>query len=346
MASLLVARQGVSVTCLHYYSPFFGKPHLIPHWQEIYGLNIVPVNIGESFVRLLQERPKYGFGKILNPCVDCKILMISHAKTLLEQTGACCIVSGEVLGQRPMSQRKETLNIIRRDADVKNLLLRPLSALHLDPTLAEEQGIIDRSQLRGFFGRGRKLQLELAKELELKEIPTPAGGCRLTEAETSRSYWPILENIEKAEARDFFLANCGRQAWKIGDKKLWLTIGRNQADNDQLLQLAKSDDILFKVQDFTGPIALGRQIETWSDEDIQSAAALMVSYSSKAMQSFASEPVKLGVRVHLGSLDSEGRTFMVKPEPLADGIWHEPAVEAVHKGVKQINKGIQEKNRQ
>lgn len=144
--------QGLVVRCLHFVTPFFGKPQLIPHWEKVYGLEVEAVDVGEAFVRLLRERPAHGFGKVMNPCVDCKILMMRKARELMKKWGASFLISGEVLGQRPMSQRRDTLNVIRRDAEVKESLLRPLSAQLLDPTAPEISGLVDRNKLLGIFG--------------------------------------------------------------------------------------------------------------------------------------------------------------------------------------------------
>ena len=141
LAARLIMEQGLVVRCLHFVTPFFGKPQLIPHWEKVYGLEVEAVDVGEAFVRLLRERPAHGFGKVMNPCVDCKILMMRKARELMKKWGASFLISGEVLGQRPMSQRRDTLNVIRRDAEVKESLLRPLSAQLLDPTAPEISGL-------------------------------------------------------------------------------------------------------------------------------------------------------------------------------------------------------------
>ncbi len=176
LAARLIMEQGLVVRCLHFVTPFFGKPRSIPYWEKVYGLEIEAVDVGEDFVRMLRERPAHGFGKVMNPCVDCKILMMRKAREIMKERGASFIISGEVLGQRPMSQRRDTLNVIRRDAEVRDVLLRPLSAQHLDPTEAERSGLVDRSKLLGFFGRGRKDQMALAERMGLTEIPTPAAA--------------------------------------------------------------------------------------------------------------------------------------------------------------------------
>lgn len=280
IAAKVVQEQGRTVKALHFTSPFFGKPHRIPEWQEMYGIDIEAVDVGDEYARLMQG-PPHGFGKVLNPCIDCKILMLRRAKLRMLELGAKAIISGEVVGQRPMSQRRDALNIISRDAEVRDYLVRPLCAQRLTPTPPEEAGVLDRERLLNISGRGRKSQLALAETYKLPEIPTPAGGCMLAEVESAKRYWPVLKWSESPAANDFEMANLGRQFWK-GDS--WLTVGRDQEDNTRIEELAAAGDLLFKVKDFPGPLCLGRQWpgRPWRPETVREAAALTARYSAKA----------------------------------------------------------------
>lgn len=304
LAARLIQDQGLAVKCLHFVSPFFGYAEKVPHWQKIYKLDITAVDVSDDFAAMLVKRPVHGFGSVLNPCVDCKILMISRARELMAKYGASIIVSGEVLGQRPMSQRRDTLNVIRRDALVRDVLLRPLSAKLLDETSAEREGKVDRSRLHAISGRGRKDQLELAARMGITEIPTPAGGCRLTEKENGRSYWPVLRYAQNPTGNDFALANTGRQYWSFpeGTTPLWICVGRNQADNERLLALAGPEDMVFKTASFPGPVSLARTLpgQVWDDAAVRAAAAFSASFSPKAVK-FSQESGKLvAVKVHKG----------------------------------------------
>lgn len=303
LAARLLQDQGLKVKCLHFVTPFFGKPEKISRWQKLYGLDISAYDVGGEFAAMLHERPVHGFGKVLNPCVDCKILMLRKTREIMKDLGAACIVTGEVLGQRPMSQRKDTLNVIRRDADVKGLLLRPLCAKLLDETIAEASGLVDRSRLMAFSGRGRKDQLALAEQMGITEIPTPGGGCRLTEVENGRSYWPVLKYTPRPDSRDFELANTGRQYWSFAaEPPLRLCVGRNQADNERLIALARPGDILFKAAAFPGPVSLARPFpgQEWDEAAVRSAAAFCASFSPKAKR-FAEETGNpVGVKVCKG----------------------------------------------
>lgn len=311
LAARLIQDQGLSVLCLHFVTPFFGKPQCLEHWEKVYGLRIQAIDISDEFIHMLRQRPAHGYGKVMNPCVDCKILMMRHARTWLERLGARCLVSGEVLGQRPMSQRRDTLNVIRRDGNVRDLLLRPLCAQHLDPTQVEIDGLVDRSRLLGISGRGRKEQLALAAAMQITEIPAPAGGCRLAEKENARAYWPVLRRLPEPATVDFRLANIGRQFW---DGPHWLIVGRNQADNEALEALAGPEDLRIKVLDMPGPLALARHAAPkdstpegsvhWSDDDLHHAAALAASYAPRA-QGLAS------VEVRLSTHDGQSRVLTV-----------------------------------
>ena len=337
LAIKLVQEQGIEVTGLHCVSPFFGNPDKVPYWRKRYGLDIEVVDISKEFVGMLMQGPEYGFGSVLNPCVDCKILMLKRAKAIKEACGADFIISGEVLGQRPMSQRRDALNIIRRDAGVKNMLLRPLSAKHLDQTEAELSGFVDRERLLAISGRGRKEQMALAERMALYDIPTPGGGCRLTEKENARSYWPVLAYTPLPTVIDFTLANTGRQYWHVetGRSAFRLIVGRNQEDNIKIMQLADERDLLFKTGDFSGPIALGRFFGTeWPSEAVLSAAAFTASYSAKAVRHVGKSLTAIAVRVHPGSLDAPGQLVHVQPNREPDFVWKEFSWDAVRDAIK------------
>ncbi len=282
LAIKTIEKQGLNVKCLHFVSPFFGSVEKVNHWKKIYNIDIDPIDIGEDYSLLLKNLPVYGFGSTLNPCVDCKILMMRKAKSLLEHYGASFIISGEVLGQRPMSQRRDTLNVIHRDGDVKDILLRPLCAKHMAPTQSEISGLVNRDLLHNFSGRGRTQQLELAKELGITEIPTPAGGCKLTEKDTSARYWNVLSK-HNANADNFDLSNTGRQFWHKEDNT-WLVIGRNKEDNEKLERICKKGDFLLRVDGFPSPLGLIRPtLQIVSNSNKIKALSLLASYSPKAL---------------------------------------------------------------
>ena len=281
-------------------------------------MNVTRVDVGEAFVHMLRQRPEHGFGKLLNPCVDCKILMMRQTRELMAHYGASFVVSGEVLGQRPMSQRRDTLNVIRRDSGLRAVLLRPLSAKFMDPTEAELSGLVDREKLHAFSGRGCKQQLQLAAALGITEIPTPAGGCRLTEQENACRYWMVLEKVAQPTAADFELAQTGRQYWSDASRGLhWLCIGRNAANNAMLENLYCDADLMFRMRDFAGPLALGRQIRLWDAQTVKDAAALVASFDPHAVR----QGGEVVVTVRQGERKQE---VTVLPSRESASQWREP----------------------
>ena len=312
LAIKVLEEQGLRIKPLHFFSPFFGHPRNRAYWKRTYGLDVAMVDIGEEFAKMLAKGPTYGTGKVLNPCVDCKILLFAHARELMVKYGAKFIASGEVVGQRPMSQRRDTLNVISRDAHIRDVLLRPLSALCLKPTPVEEAGLVDRSRLLGFWGRGRKEQFALAAKYGITKIPTPAGGCLLTERENARRFWPIFKYLSQPEAKHFYLANLGRQYWQ---GPYWLSVGRHVRDNDALEAFYEPEDISFRLKEFPGPHGLGRKLtsDPWSDMQIYDAAALLASFSPKAVQA-GEEGSPVLVEVRLGGQSGELQELQVIPQ--------------------------------
>ena len=284
LAARTVAAQGFSILCLHFVSPFFGHPDKIETWSAAYGLDIAPVDIGSRFVAMMAAGPAHGVGKGLNPCIDCKILMLSHARTLLDEYGAKFLITGEVKGQRPMSQRRDALDVISREAGVRGKLLRPLCARTLTPTPMEESGLVDRERLHSFGGRTRQPQLALARALGIAGYPQPAGGCKLTEFESAKRYVPLFRHAKPPRVEDFALANVGRQFW-CGPR--WLAMGKDQASNETLASLAEPRDILLDVTHHPSPLGLIRELPDalWDEAAILDAAALTASYAPKAMAS-------------------------------------------------------------
>lgn len=296
LAARLMMEQGKKILCLHFTSPFFGDEKAVPHWEKKYGLEIKAINIADDYCNMLINNPTNGFGSALNPCVDCKIIMMKHAKALMQEYGAKFLVSGEVLGQRPMSQRRDTLNVIRRDADVKDILLRPLCAKHMDPLPIEISGEVDRSKLLGFFGRGRKDQLALAKHFGITDIPTAAGGCKLTEKENARRYYEVMQKVHNPTANDFYLANHGRQLW---NDDIWVSIGRKQADNEQMQQYTKTNDYVLRIEHFPSPYCIVRHAKNLPvpQEELQIIGEILASYSNKACNAYNESNTPISIKI-------------------------------------------------
>ncbi|WP_147822177.1 tRNA(5-methylaminomethyl-2-thiouridylate) methyltransferase [Salidesulfovibrio onnuriiensis] len=326
LAVKLIQDQGLTVLGLHFTSPFFGKSHRFDSWKELYGIDVVEVDISRDYVNMMLQGPPNGFGKWLNPCVDCKIMMLGKARALMEKYGAKFIISGEVMGQRPMSQRRDSMSLIRKQAGVQDVLLRPLSALKLEPTPMEKSGLVDRSRLMGIVGRTRKPQLEMAKErYGFREIPTPAGGCVLAEASAAGRFIRVMEEKDSPHPMDFVVAQIGRQVW-AGHR--WLSMGRKQVENQRLEKLARDTDYFFKTVNFPGPVALGRPTDAgdWDEVSIRAAAELTASYASKAVRHFEAtgEPVTVAV-IHKG----ETAEIRVEPRRETSVDWQEPKQDIV-----------------
>jgi len=329
LTAKVLMKQGLRVKCLHFVTPFFGHPGHVKGWEKTYGLDIDIIDVGNAYVDMMRKGPKYGFGKLFNPCVDCKILMLSTAKKLLKKYGASFIATGEVVGQRPMSQRPDALNSIRNDSETEGFLLRPLSAKHLPPTPMEESGLVDREQLYGFYGRGRKDQMALVRELGVREedIPTPAGGCRLTESPSACRYAPIFEHYPDATDQDFYLANVGRQYW-AGTH--WLSIGRDKISNEMIERNIRPTDYVFQLKDYPGPLVLGRPFAgEWSEEALRDAAAMTAYFSPRARRAGTETPVIL-------RQGDEERELSVLPSKENSTGFHEN----VWKDVKYVRNGM------
>jgi len=284
LAAKTMQTQGFSVLCLHFVSPFFGHPDKLEEWSRAYGLDMEPVDLGREFVAMMTDGPAHGVGKGLNPCIDCKILMLGRCRDLLPVYGAKFLVTGEVKGQRPMSQRRDALDVISRDAAVRDMLLRPLCARTMKPTPMEESGLVDRARLHAFGGRNRQPQFKLARELGVSGYPQPAGGCKLTELDSAKRYVPVFLNAKPARPEDFRLANVGRQFWRAAR---WLAMGKDQSGNEALAALAEPGDLLLDVAGYPSPLGLIRELPgaDWNEEALGDAAALLASYSPRAAAS-------------------------------------------------------------
>ena len=295
LAAKLVASLGIRVLAVKFVTPFFDYELLDDpekYKQEVmdkYGIEVILHDLSRNYLDLLHS-PSHGFGKNFNPCIDCKILMFTRAKDMMAEYGASFLISGEVIGQRPMSQRRDTLRVIERDSDNDGLLLRPLSAKIMDPTIAETEGWIDREKLLNFSGRGRSKQIKLAKEYGIIDFPTPAGGCILADPTLSTRIEKIYKGnfVIKAEeitVTDIRFLLLGRQF--LLPNGFWLILGRNEKENFKIEELAEEGDILLHMPDRPGPTALLRSAKARllscenKDEILSGATGLVVRYGKK-----------------------------------------------------------------
>ncbi|MBI5664062.1 MAG: 7-cyano-7-deazaguanine synthase, partial [Nitrospirae bacterium] len=198
LAILVMQRHGVDVTALTFMNHFGcdisdkSSCSKDPFAAAVkFGFQVKLAHLSDKFLEIVKN-PKYGHGKNMNPCIDCRVLMLKEAKEFMKLTGADFLITGEVVGQRPMSQRKNSFPMIDKAADVKGLVVRPLCGKILPATIPEETGLISRDMLHDFNGRSRKPQMALAEELGLTEYPAPAGGCLLTEPNYSHRLRELL----------------------------------------------------------------------------------------------------------------------------------------------------------
>lgn len=275
LSAKLIERQGTEVVYLNFKIPFFHKDKMGAEEKiiENFAIDLKTVDISAEFLEMLKH-PRYGFGSNMNPCIDCKILMVKKAKELMEKWGAKFVITGEVLGQRPMSQNRAALELIEKRSGLEGLLVRPLSAKLLEETIPEKQGWIDRKELKGLSGRGRLEQMLLSKELGVRNYPNPAGGCLLTDPEFSKRLKELIEHKEFTQ-NNVELLKVGRHLRLASEIKL--IVGRNQEENQELEHLAQEGDYLFyPPPDLAGPTALGRG--SFSDESIRLSCKIVCRY--------------------------------------------------------------------
>ncbi len=283
LACRVVSAQGINVVAVKFVTPFFGyellqiQDEYIRTIKETSGINVILKDVTVPYLELLKN-PAHGYGKNFNPCIDCKIFLISEARKMMPEIGASFLVTGEVVGQRPMSQRRDTLRIIERESGCEGILVRPLCARNLVPTRAEEEGIIDRQQLLDFSGRNRKPQMQLADDFGITDYPSPAGGCILTDPILSERIQEYYETREQIIPADILLMMVGRQ-FKL-PSGAWLVVGRNQSENIKIESLLQADDWLLEPKDIPGPSAILRYNSR--PEELETAAAIVARYSKKS----------------------------------------------------------------
>jgi tRNA-specific 2-thiouridylase len=256
LAVSVIKGQGIEVLGITFVTPFFGPASARKAATQL-GIGLVEHDFTDEYF-VMMKNPRYGFGGNMNPCIDCHGMMLRTAHGLLEKHGASFLITGEVLGERPMSQSRPGLNSVLKLAADRDLVLRPLSAKLLDPTKPEREGWVDREKLYDFSGRGRRRQTDLAASLGIKDYPQPAGGCLLTEPNYSKRLKELILH-EGLVRRDIELLAVGRHFRPA--QRLKLAVGRNLADNEALLNLAGEDDLVIRPDHhIKGPVGLLRGI--------------------------------------------------------------------------------------
>jgi tRNA U34 2-thiouridine synthase MnmA/TrmU len=274
LSALLLRKQGVDVHWVTFETPFFSAQKA----RKAAKANGVPLTVRKITSRYMEmmRAPSVRFGKHMNPCMDCHALMFRLAGEIMTERGMDFLFSGEVLGQRPMSQNRTSLRYVEKHSGYDGVILRPLSALCLPETLMEQNGMVDRQQLLGISGRSRKQQIELAQAFGVTDFPAPAGGCLLTDKIFSRRLKDLLNHQADCPEKDFELLKFGRHLRLNSRTKI--VVGRTRQDNEQISRcLDPQTDMVLKVRDFPGPVVV---IPGGADNAmVNLAASICVGYS-------------------------------------------------------------------
>ena len=284
LAVRVILEQGIPVTAIRYITHFGCDPvsagscghdvePLVALWGPL-GLDVKMSHLGQDYIDMVKA-PKHGRGRNMNPCVDCRIMMLGRSTEFLERHGAGFLVTGEVLNQRPMSQTFYRFKEIDRELGLEGRVLRPLSAKLLPPTQPEIEGVVDRSRLLDISGRSRLRQYALAKQYGIDKIPQPSGGCLLTDPGYSDRLRDLWANDPDGGARDINLLRVGRH-FRVS-RACKIIVGRNERENDMLEAFAAPEDVLVRVRDFVGPVTVIRG--THDEGAVEKAARLTARYA-------------------------------------------------------------------
>jgi len=290
LAILVMKRLGVEVTAVTFLTHFgcdisdnsSCSKNPFPA-AEKFGFKVKLCHLADKFTEIVKN-PRHGHGRNMNPCIDCRILMLKEAGELMRITGADFVITGEVVGQRPMSQRKETLPMIDKEAGLKGYVLRPLSAKLLPATLPENEDLVPRERLYAFNGRSRRPQMALAEELGLTEYPNPAGGCLLTEPNYAWRLRELLSVNSNPTLRELNLLKLGRHfraspTFQLNAIKI--IAGRDEAENNALEKFIEPGDLYFRAENWKSPLVLllpSQGIEP-GEAEIGLAASICARYS-------------------------------------------------------------------
>lgn len=281
LATRLIKDQGVEVVALHFTSPFCNCSHgsdkgcaiqAVRSSAEL-GVEVAVKVKGAEYLKMLQS-PLHGYGKHMNPCIDCRIFMLRETAKFMEEAQAGFVITGEVLGQRPMSQRREAMRLIEKESGLVGLIVRPLSAQHFPPSLPEKEGIIDRERLLNLSGRSRKEQYRLAREYDLKEYSCPAGGCLLTDPIFAVKLRDLFRFNPDCTMFDAALLKIGRHFRLSETAKV--IVGRNEGENMRLEALSRPGHPFLRPLSFVGPSGL--VVGKTGGDTVPVAANIMASY--------------------------------------------------------------------
>ncbi|MEA1917578.1 MAG: 7-cyano-7-deazaguanine synthase [Campylobacterota bacterium] len=285
LAMKIIKDQGIEVVAVNINTGFGSSKDKSEHMRymcEQIGVELKIIDIQEEFLQDVLFSPKYGYGKNFNPCIDCHAKMFSVAKRVMENEGASFLISGEVLGQRPMSQNRDALQTVLNESDCDGLLVRPLSAKNLAPTIAEINGWIDREKLEAINGRNRERQMQLVVEYGLQDIETPGGGCLLTEEHFSKKIRDFVQ-YDDLHVKDIPVIKHGRHLRLPDGAKL--VIGRDKDDNQYIINIENEKFIHIKTDGIVGPHSLLSADASQADRDL-SAKIILTFCKTKVDMSY------------------------------------------------------------
>ncbi|RLC49840.1 MAG: hypothetical protein DRI23_08380 [Candidatus Cloacimonadota bacterium] len=302
LAVLHMQKLGYTVIPIFFETPFFTAKNARKAAESI-GFELMVHDLTELHLEMLKN-PRYGFGKNMNPCIDCHGLMFREAGRLMKEYNVDFLISGEVLSQRPMSQRKDAMNSVGKLSEVKDLLVRPLSQKLLADTLPIREGWVKKDEMLDIQGRGRHRQIAMAKEFGIEVYQTPGGGCLLTDIGYSRKLSDLMQH-DMMEIKYLNFLKIGRH-FRLNDE-VKMIVGRNNEDNEALGKIV-SDEIVFQTADFPGPLGVVQSKRVLAKEEIELAASLVLRYTSKIK---ASGIVNYGLN---NELENEIETQKMNPE--------------------------------
>jgi tRNA-uridine 2-sulfurtransferase len=262
LAVKMMLEQGIDIVAVNFTSPFCnctpksaGCQHQASKVAAEFGIPIKVIAKGMDYMRIV-EKPPHGHGRGMNPCVDCRIYILRKVKELLPELEASFVITGEVVGQRPMSQRRQQIELIEKESGLPGLILRPLSAQHFPPTVPEQEGIVNREQLLAISGRSRKPQIGLAEEMGIKDYPCPAGGCMLTDPPMAARLRDLFAHVPDYGMNDLQFLKVGRHFRLDAGQKI--IVGKNEEENNKISSMAAVGATVYWPEDFRGPTAVAR----------------------------------------------------------------------------------------
>ena len=282
LATELILEQAVDVEAVYFLSVFCNSTarqkssSISQIASDRLGIKLKIFEISKELSQVIKN-PRYGYGANINPCLDCHIFMFKKAGEYMKEVGASFLITGEVLGERPMSQRKDALRIIDRDSGLGGLILRPLSAKLLEATIPEKEGLVNREKLLDIQGRSRKAQIRLAEKYGIEDYPTPAGGCLLTDPGFTRRMKDLMNYKLDFTVDDIQLLKIGRHFRFTPDTKF--IVGRDEEENNRLLDLAQDTDLCFYPTKTAGPTGIGRGF--FDEDHFLTASRIIARYSDK-----------------------------------------------------------------